>query len=795
MFECRYSDTLGEEHKFSITQLRTVIGINQKTLKRYISTHGEEACADLVFLVKVFNEEHPDNPIDVNEKMKIKEKIENRKYSITNNNGERIEVSYADLCKIVKKQKKIRSDSLYLYISEMIKNGSIDSVDVLEEVFRIYDENTSISLEFFYPDKDGKLVLTNLNTILKDIKKKNPEIALTFDTLKRWIQIAQERGATEKELINKALELYNNDSKKRTYFLMRTEDGEFKEVIAREIQEAWANKGFSKSETILKILRSAEAEGIAPEQIVDRAFEIAQQKYYKYYYQDSKTGVTEQLTIKQIVERVNAGQKIKISVGSLRCNYDKLKQNNSSEELTESEIMASAIEITKSATRKIYPYIGADGEIMELTITEISRIVGVSRTTLSQNVKKLEQNNEELVNFPEAIITSAIELCKMSSKSKGFHYYPNKTYDYIEEDGSIKKVTAVDLVKMLRKNGEMRIIPENLQSKMERLLKNGDVSVNDAFEKATLILQGKISRVIKPKPVEYLDFESSELSLLLGITQDDIDDLRKRCLSEDGLIDEDKFVEECKKIFNITKVNNSDSKSELPILMMPDGTMSVRQYCIQHAYNYNSVYARIKRQFVKTGKYDINEAISDYILTGQENAMSYKYDYNDVLYRHTALEMGLDFDKILYRMRKYRIDLKSAMEMEIVGQIPDDMEFVTSTINNMIISSDNEELRKIFNSFKKLANDSEKACMQDIFGRVSNMVQVVKYIYLFRTIENKSVQNEEERKILASQMGITDYEKFKSFVKINYEGTPKHLSAPAKRVQKSAPPIPDGENR
>ena len=217
-------------------------------MKRYISTHGEEACADLVFLVKVFNEEHPDNPIDVNEKMKIKEKIENRKYSITNNNGERIEVSYADLCKIVKKQKKIRSDSLYLYISEMIKNGSIDSVDVLEEVFRIYDENTSISLEFFYPDKDGKLVLTNLNTILKDIKKKNPEIALTFDTLKRWIQIAQERGATEKELINKALELYNNDSKKRTYFLMRTEDGEFKEVIAREIQEAWANKGlkFSK---------------------------------------------------------------------------------------------------------------------------------------------------------------------------------------------------------------------------------------------------------------------------------------------------------------------------------------------------------------------------------------------------------------------------------------------------------------------------------------------------------------------------------------------------------------------
>ena len=181
--------------------------------------------------------------------------------------------------------------------------------------------------------------------------------------------------------------------------------------------------------------------------------------------------------------------------------------------------------------------------------------------------------------------------------------------------------------------------------------------------------------------------------------------------------------------------------------------------------------------------------------SGQENAMSYKYDYNDVLYRHTALEMGLDFDKILYRMRKYLIDLKSAMEMEIVGQIPDDMEFVTSTINNMIISSDNEELRKIFNSFKKLANDSEKACMQDIFGRVSNMVQVVKYIYLFRTIENKSVQNEEERKILASQMGITDYEKFKSFVKINYEGTPKHLSAPAKRVQKSAPPIPDGENR
>lgn len=411
MFECKYIDTFGEEHKFSITQLRTIMGINQKTLKRYINIYGEESCTNLVFLVKVFNEEHTDNPIDINEQLEMKEKIENRKYSITNDNGERTEVSFGELCRIANSKKKIRKDSLYQYISKMIKSGSIDRDDILEEVFKMYDENTSISLEFLYPNENGELVLTKLNAILKDIKSKNPELAVSFDSLKRYVFKAQDEGVPPEKLIDRAIEIYNNDATKRTYFLMRTESGEFKEVGAREIREDWAAKGvsFSKSETVLKILRSVE-EGTAPEQVVDQAFEIAKQKCFRYYYQDSKTGATEQLTIKQIVARVNEGQKQKISPVSLRQNYDKLKQDNASEKLTEVEIMASAIEMTKNATRKTYPYIGISGEIEELTVTEIARIAGVSRITLTQNIRKLEQD-EQVAGFPEIII-NAIEMSR-----------------------------------------------------------------------------------------------------------------------------------------------------------------------------------------------------------------------------------------------------------------------------------------------------------------------------------------------------------------------------------------------
>lgn len=330
---------------------------------------------------------------------------------------------------------------------------------------------------------------------------------------------------------------------------------------------------------------------------------------------------------------------------------------------------------------------------------------------------------------------------------------------------------------------------------MEKLLKDEGVSVNEAFEKATVILQGKISRIIRPEPSEYLEFDSSGLALLLGITQSESDDLRKRCLGEDGLIDEERFVEECEKIFSMTKVNNSSAKSNFSTLMMPDGTMSVRQYCTQHGYNYNSVYVRIQKQIEETGEYNIDKAISDYVLDGQENPVNYKFEYNNILYRHTALEMGLDFDKILYRMRKYRIDLKRAMEMEIVNQVPDSMEFVSSTINNMIASLSDEEIRKNFIKFKELANTGEKKCMNDVFEKIRNMTQVVKYINLYRIIENRVLQSEEEKESLARAMGITDYERFKEFVKVNYEGNPGYLIAPVKRVEKSVPPIPNEGGR
>ena len=100
--------------------------------------------------------------------------------------------------------------------------------------------------------------------------------------------------------------------------------------------------------------------------------------------------------------------------GSLKEQYEQLKETMTEAGLTDAELMNISVERAQKTGQIKYPFMDSDGESKYLTITEIARITHLNRQTLKEKVKKLGKN-ENLTKGE--IITQAIETLRASTRS------------------------------------------------------------------------------------------------------------------------------------------------------------------------------------------------------------------------------------------------------------------------------------------------------------------------------------------------------------------------------------------
>ena len=213
---------------------------------------------------------------------------------------------------------------------------------------------------------------------------------------------------------------------------------------------------------------------------------------------------------------------------------------------------------------------------------------------------------------------------------------------------------------------------------------------------------------------------------------------------------------------------------------MSDQKTTVKDYCIQNKYNYTAIKNMLVKQIAETGTYNAEDTIKNYIENGQRDVTNYKYSFANVLYKHAALLAGLDFDKIVYRMRKDKIDLKKASELVILSIIPNEMDFVSSTISNMLYSKNDDELKKYFMTFSEFATKEEKECLNGVWKKEEYIIEINKYILFSNFLQKRNLTLSDDIEMFAEKFDIKDFNKFKNFLE-NFEGTPSYLKAPSHR--------------
>lgn len=148
-----------------------------------------------------------------------------------------------------------------------------------------------------------------------------------------------------------------------------------------------------------------------------------------------------------------------------------------------------------------------------------------------------------------------------------------------------------------------------------------------------------------------------------------IREMRKAKKKEDWTIDNllEEFDINIEKLMNdLTKTRTEGKAASNKVLTYHGKTL--RQFCIENAYNYEVVSRAIKlHQFCENDTLEqlIHRALLTYQKQGQRQPATWIYEKYGTLIKHILLYLKLDADRILYNMNKYMITLEEAIRHEV----------------------------------------------------------------------------------------------------------------------------------
>ena len=412
-----YVDENGTNYMYSPNAVKIIFGIDPDIIRSFYENVDTKEI-ELTKLIEYYNQSHHDKSINLQEKMNIFRQIGDTRYSTVNENGDSIQVDFDELYQLIKKRHpKIRQEAVYVYLRNMHEDGYYQYDDIVAEIGRRYEAVKANSYTYLYPNEEGELVETSLNAILIEYKKKHPGQKLSFDTAKKYIELAISEGARPEEAVEKGIELYNQRDRKTSQFLLLNEEtGKYQKATASKIKRTWRSFGVevSKDETVLKFLKLAEQiPGIKSEEVVSKAFDMVRENIPKYDFMIDSNGTIKKMTINAIATRISTPEH-KIAGTKLKKIFEQLKETMTEVGLTDAELMNIAVERAQKSGQIKYPFMDSEGKLKNLTITEIARITDLNRQTLTEKVKKLGKN-ENLTKGE--IITQAIETLRAKKRT------------------------------------------------------------------------------------------------------------------------------------------------------------------------------------------------------------------------------------------------------------------------------------------------------------------------------------------------------------------------------------------
>lgn len=246
---------------------------------------------------------------------------------------------------------------------------------------------------------------------------------------------------------------------------------------------------------------------------------------------------------------------------------------------------------------KLYSF---EGEM--LSAKTIAGRIGLAPSTLYKYLNK-GYSLQESIDLGK---TQSVKIFKSKPKTNNTKA---KTYTY--KDYGDLTVEQICLIEQISKEPLYRKLKQGLSP-----------------EEAVEIIKGNIS-----KKYPYLGsyYSKWQLEQLTGVTKWYLD----KNLSDDMVYSEDEVTE---------IIDNYKSQD----VFMYQG-MSLYQYCCQMRYNYNVIYYSIKHNGLT-----VEEAIEQYLKSGQSSRFVHKYALGDVLLYHFLIKMGLEDRYVMDRIRKGR---------------------------------------------------------------------------------------------------------------------------------------------
>ncbi len=209
------------------------------------------------------------------------------------------------------------------------------------------------------------------------------------------------------------------------------------------------------------------------------------------------------------------------------------------------------------------------------------------------------------------------------------------------------------------------------------------------------------------------------------------------------------LIESGLSLDDVEKQIEKNNKPNREIIMY--NGQSLYQFCLDHGYNY-WVINHIINKYNKT----VEEAINEYVLSGQQIPTKWIYEKYNILFKHLMLKFGFDSNRVIKIIKEENCDIEDAL-IKLIFISDKNLKSVESNwleeLYRFIKSSNSSELDDIYRTF--YVDEREKEILKFKDNQVEN---IKRELLLFEFSEVIDIWNKNELYEMFDLYNISDAE-------------------------------------
>lgn len=346
---------------------------------------------------------------------------------------------------------------------------------------------------------------------------------------------------------------------------------------------------------------------------------------------------------------------------------------------------------------------GAKKSLAQRNISYNGEILSLKAIAEREKIKfeSLKRNYEQTND-----IYKAVELTKESQlKRNGSIEYNGKMMTIL----AISKEEELDYHSLGRYYEKTKDINEAVRLTREAKLKqNGTIEYNG--KKMTISAIASLERIKKETLKKYYELYNDIYKAVFITKQSQLKRKKALLRGKKATYDElskqfgisvlelDKYIESGVTPDEIIKKQKRGVKKEDQILLDDE---SLYRYCLDHSYNYWTILYLIK-VYGKTPE----EAITEYEKNGQKIPTKWIYEKYNLLFKHLALNFGLDSNKIIKIVKDNNCSIEEAIQKLV---------FITNNSNNDFDKAEIDWMEELYYLIKDLTQDEYNSAKKTFF--------------------------------------------------------------------------------